>query len=302
MSSWFFKGLARIVGLFPWRWVQKTGAALGLAWFHVVRIRRRVVLGNLSMALPDLNSEHMKIARNAYKHFGVSAFEFLKMNSMSGEDVAARVSTRGMEYFEKVFAQKRGVIVVTAHFGNFDLLACSQAARGLPLAIVSRDLHGKGANRFWMETRKSYGLVVFPEKSSARQLVSWLRSGMVVGLVVDQRTPPEKGGIKDCFMGREAWTTTTPAKLAIRTGAALLPVRIERRADGDHDVIVEPEISVPKKFTEEGVSLVTRCINEIVSGWVRLRPDHWMWLHRRFADIEKPEKHILKKHSRCKSF
>lgn len=288
MPSWFFIGLARTVGLLPWRWAQKAGAVLGLFWFYVVRIRRGVVFHNLSIAFPDRSSEHAEIASKAYRHFGISAFEFLKMNSMSGEEIAARVFSNGMEHFEKADEKKRGVIVVTAHFGNFDLLACSQAAKGLPLAIVSRDLHGSGANRFWMNTRKRYGLVVFPEKRSARRLVSWLRSGMAVGLVVDQRTPAERGGIFERFMECKAWTTTAPAKLALRTGAALIPVRIERRADGNHDLVVEPEIPIPEGPADEVVKKITRQINDVVSGWIESRPDHWMWLHRRwFAGVGK---------------
>ena len=177
------------------------------------------------------------------------------------------------------------MIVVTAHFGNFDLLACSQAQRGYPLAIVSRELHGGGSNRYWMESRQTSGLSIFRERGGVRDVLRWLRKGNVLGLVVDQRTPPARGGVRAPFMGQEVWTSTAAAKLALRTGAALLPVRIERREDGDHDLFVEAEIEHDSEPGVEAEHRLTARINEIVAGWVRARPEHWLWLHRRFADV-----------------
>jgi Kdo2-lipid IVA lauroyltransferase/acyltransferase len=282
VSTWVLGALARIAGLLSWRRAQDLGAFLGLVWFHVVRIRRRTVLANLALALPEPAAEHLRIARETYRHLGICALELLKLRGLPPGEVARRVHDHGIERYEAALARGRGVIVVTAHFGNFDLLACAQACRGVPLAIVSRDLHG-GANRFWMETRRAKGLAIFRDEGSLKEIVRWLKDGKVLGFVVDQRTPPGRGGILSPFFGRDVWTTTAPAVLATRTGCALLPVRIERRPDGDHDVWIEGEIAVPERGPRAVPDLTAR-INAVVEGWVRARPDHWMWLHRRFAD------------------
>jgi len=270
--------IALLTNRLSWQRAKRLGSFLGLVWFYLVRIRRRVVFANLAQALPHSASRHSHIARRAYAHFGESALEFLKLHQMDKEEVRSYVHLHGMENYEKAAHKGRGVIVVTAHFGNFDLLACSQADMGIPLAIVSRDLHSKGIGRFWMETRQSWGLKIFPDKGAARGILRWLRQGNVLGLTVDQRTAARKGGVELNFMGSPAWTTTVPAKLALRTGAALLPVRIERRIDGDHDIFVEPELEL------EGAETValTGQINEIIGNWVRSRPEQWLWLHRRF--------------------
>jgi KDO2-lipid IV(A) lauroyltransferase len=282
------------VGLLSWRQAQRIGALCGSLWYHVVRIRRRTVLDNLALALPERAADHRAIARAAYRHFGISALEFLQLKKMSTEDFSERVQAHGMEHYEAALARGRGVIVVTAHFGNFDLLAGSQAARGIPLAIVSRDLHQGGISRFWMAMRRAQGLQIFPDAGAARQVVDWLRRGRVLGLTVDQRTPPQQGGIRADFLGREVWTTTAPAVLATRTGAALLPVRIERGPDGGHHLYVQPEIEQPEikgKNVEkdELIESLTRRINSVVGDWVRARPDQWMWLHRRFRDSGESE-------------
>ena len=283
VSTLVLKALALFVGLLTWRQAQRLGAALGLIWFHLVRVRRKVVFSNLSMALPKIEAEHETIALKAYRHFGISALELLRLKGMKSNKIKQLVYPMGMEHYDALRADGKGIVVVTAHFGNFDLLACSQAALGIPLAIVSRELHQNGISRFWMETRTASGLKIFPDRGGAKKVLKWLRAGNVLGLTVDQRTSQEKGGIKCSFLGREAWTTTAPAELALRTGAAILPVRIERRPDGEHNVIVEPRINADGKPDAENIRAVTQRINEVIGNWVQGRPEHWMWLHRRFV-------------------
>jgi KDO2-lipid IV(A) lauroyltransferase len=283
MWTSLLKFLIFSVGWLSWRRSQKLGAVFGLIWFHIVRIRRRTVLHNLRLAIPEQGEKHLKIARNAYRHFGISAMEFLKMTHMTRGELSNRVRSHGMEHYQAALSRGKGVIVVTAHFGNFDLLACSQAAKGIPLAIVSQSLHMDGINGLWMKMRRAKGLEIFPEQGAARHVLGWLRSGHVLGLTVDQRISPERGGILADFMGHRVWTTTAPAALARRTGAALLPVRIERGEDGNHNLIVEPEIVVDDCQKGEEIEMLTERINRVVAGWVRQRPDHWMWLHRRFV-------------------
>jgi KDO2-lipid IV(A) lauroyltransferase len=277
------KFLIFLAGRLSWQRAQKIGAVFGLIWFYIVRIRRRTVLHNLCLALPEKREEHLEIARNAYRHFGISAMEFLKMKHLTSNELSSRVRSHGMAHYRAALSRGKGVIVVTAHFGNFDLLACSQAADGIPLAIVSQSLHMGGINGLWMEMRRAKGLEIFPEQGSARKVLGWLRGGNVLGLTVDQRITSERGGILSEFMGHPVWTTTAPAALARRTGAALLPVRIERGEDGHHDLIVEPELNFDRCEKSEEIKVVTDRINHTVARWVRHRPEHWMWLHRRFA-------------------
>ncbi|MCP4605594.1 MAG: hypothetical protein GY847_34580 [Proteobacteria bacterium] len=287
MSTVLLRALAFIIGLLSWRQIQGVGAVLGLVWFYLVRIRRKTVLGNLALSLPEMSRQHRDIARRAYEHFGISALELLRLRHMTSSELVEKVHPRGMEHYEAARARGKGVVVVTAHFGNFDLLACSQAALGVPLAIVSRELRKSGLSSFWMETRQTHGLEILLEKGAARKILTWLHSGNVLGLTVDQRTSSERGGINIDFMGVKAWTTTAPASIALRTGAAILPVHIERRPDGDHDLIVEPEIPRSEQDGADEIQALTEQINGVVGKWVRHRPDHWMWLHRRFINTNK---------------
>jgi KDO2-lipid IV(A) lauroyltransferase len=156
----------------------------------------------------------------------------------------------------------------------------------VPLAIVRREMRDRRSNRFWMETRGMSGLEIFTERDAARRSLPWLRAGKVLGLVIDQRTSANRGGALSPFFGRLVWTSTWAARLARRTGAAIVPVRIERREDGDHDLIVEPELALPPRDDPAFVEAVTGACNAVLERWVRERPGHWMWIHRRFKGAE----------------
>ena len=282
MSTLLLGVLAALVGLLPWRGAQAVGAFLGGVWFRLLRVRRRTALDNLAIALPALAADHVRIAAESYASLGASALELVRTRAMSREEIAGRVHAVGLPHYEAAAARGRGVIVVTAHFGNFDLLAVSQAARGVPLAIVSREMSEKRSNRFWMETRAKAGLEIFTERDAARRALPWLRAGKVLGLVIDQRTAERRGGILAPFFGRRVWTSTAAARLARRTGAAIVPARTERRADGDHDLIVEPELALPPRGDPAFVETVTAACNAALERWIRARPGQWMWIHKRF--------------------
>jgi Kdo2-lipid IVA lauroyltransferase/acyltransferase len=282
--STLLKILAAALSLLSERGARKVGAILGGAWFHIIRIRRKTVLSNLQKALPGSSrADRLRIAGEAFRHFGITAVEFLRMSRMKKEEVAAWVEVEGMSNFEAAAAKNKGIIAVTAHLGNFDLLAASQAARGIPLAVVSRNLHQGGANRFWMESRKRCGLEIFEDKGAARKILRHLKNNKVVALTVDQRTKSAKGGVLLPFMGHPAMTGTAPAALAAASGAPLVPVRIERLSDGRHRAIIEPEIPFFGPRTRDALIGVTEKINEISGNWIVSRPEQYMWLHRRYA-------------------
>ncbi len=263
---------------------SRLGARLGTLWYHLVPIRRRVVHGNLQIAFPEHKERHRTMAAAAFRSTGEGVLELMRMSRMSSAELLERVRVEGFDRYEAAAAQGKGVIVVTGHLANFDLLACSQAAAGIPLAIVSKDLHARGMNRFWMKTRRQFGVEILSERSG-RQLLRWLRGGGVLGLVADQRTAADEGGLLVPFFGRDVWTSTAAARLARHTGAPLLPVRICRTGPGTFDVRIEEMLPVRDR---DGVLLdnyaICVLINQRLEAWIRDRPADWLWLHRRFLN------------------
>ena len=251
---------------------------MGLIWYYLVPIRRRVVASNIASVFPHLSArQKRRIARGALQNVTVGALELLWLSRRKREDLQRLVEVKGIDVFNRIREQGRGVVAVTAHLGNWDILACSQAAAGVPLTVVTKELSSPRLNQLWMQSRVGSGLRLLPSKGSIREIMKTLRQGEVIGLVVDQRTPKEEGGELLPFFGRDAWTTLAPAVLAARTGAALIPVFTYRRRDGTHIVSICDEIAPASS------SLATMVrINVLLERWIRNHAEQWLWLHRRW--------------------
>ncbi|MBN2716515.1 MAG: lysophospholipid acyltransferase family protein [Deltaproteobacteria bacterium] len=257
------------------------GSALGMFWHNVLRIRRDVVYANLQLVFPENRSVHRHIAAAFFRHFCASVLEFIAI-PFRGIPVN-ELSVHGAAHFETALAKRNGVIAVTAHMGNFDMLACSQALAGIPLGIVSKRLHASALNEFWMHTRRACGVKIFEEGNSSTGVVRWLRRRNVLGLVVDQRTSSSKGGVAVPFFGYNVWTSCAAADLALRTGAALVPVVTIRTSENRHRIMFEAEIPIRDSRGELRTRMeIMQELHRVVESWIRTYPEQWMWLHRRF--------------------
>lgn len=279
LATWPLCLLALLLPRLPLRWVQALGLALGRIWYHLVPLRRRVALDNLARAFPEVPArQRARIAAGSFSHVATTVLELLWLDEGRGRRLGSIVSVEGFERYEAIRRSGRGVLAVTAHLGNWDLLACSQALRGVPLHVVTKELSSEGLSRLWMERRRETGVRLLPAAGSIRQVLRALRDGEVVALVVDQRTPAGEGGIESPLFGAPVWTTRAPATLAARTGAALLPVVSTRGRDGTHRVRIGPEIRPGRTAAE-----TTAAINRQIERWVRWCPEQWLWIHRRWA-------------------
>jgi KDO2-lipid IV(A) lauroyltransferase len=280
---WILAFLSLLFRCLPRRLAHATGAVLGWIWYYLIPVRRSVARANLRQAFPDKSSrERRKIARDCFVHLARSAVEFLRLPGLNRKKVNKLIEHAGWENYQQAMEKGRGVIVVTAHFGNFDLLACAQAIRGVPLHILTREQHVDGFNRYWMSVRAKLGVGLLPVKNSALRIHRLLKKGQVVAMVIDQHMPKGRGVVVP-FFNRPASTIHAPALLSITTGALLLPVTIERLPGGRHRVTFEPPVEVDETRDRDAEILrVTGELNRWLENKIRIRPDHWLWIHRRW--------------------
>lgn len=259
--------------------LARLGAILGWLWFHLLPIRLDTLLNNLERTAIAKGSLARRLARRNLNHLCTTALETAWLSRATPEEVRSLMPIEHLERYHTAAAAGHGVIVATAHLGNFDLLACSQVASGVPLAIVSRDL-GRGAvSRLWMCARTRFGLTIFEHGKDGRKVLAWLRQGNVLGLTVDQRQGPRQGGALVSLLGVPAWTSTAAARLSLRTGALILPVCGFRRENGTHTAVVHPPLEpLPTETAEQ----LTARLNLLVSEWIAHTPEQWLWIHRRF--------------------
>jgi KDO2-lipid IV(A) lauroyltransferase len=267
----------------PCRVAHAAGALLGWIWYYLIPVRRSVARANLRLAFPEKSEkERRKIARGCFVHLARSAVEFLRLPGLNRRKVDGLLEHTGWEHYEQALEKGRGAIVVTAHFGNFDLLACAQAVRGVPLHILTREQHVGGFNRYWMSVRAKLGVGLLPVKKSAIRIHRLLKDKQVVAMVIDQHAPQGRGVVVP-FFNHPASTVHAPALLATTAKVPLLPATIERLPGGRHRVTLEPPVKIDETQPRDAEVLrVTRELNRWLENKIRARPDHWLWIHRRW--------------------
>jgi KDO2-lipid IV(A) lauroyltransferase len=274
-----------------WNDAQAFGRAIGrLAWRFAGRDRRRT-LEHLAFALPELaDAERERIARGAFRHFGVLLAECLWLGERTPDEVGRRVRLEGWAEVERARAAGQPILVLTGHCGNWELLAAELNRRGLGMAVVARELDDPLQQASLAGFRARFGTrtIVRGRPGAARELLRAVRSGGALGMLIDQDTTVD--GVWVDFFGRPAWTPVGAAELAARFDAAVLPTFIERLADGSHAARVGPALELPADPVA-----ATQRMTDAIEAQIRRAPEQWVWMHRRWrrqagADARRPQR------------
>src|SRR5512138_3787572 len=268
----------------PRRLLDALGAALGaLVW--ALGIRRRVVLENLRLAFPEKSeAERRAIARSTYRNLGQMIPDFLRVPFLSREEVERIFVYDGWECYEAARARGTGVVACTGHFGNFDLLAAAHTLRGVPITMISRQMGKSRANDLWRAIRRRSGVeeLLVTSGETLRAATRSLKAGRVLGYVIDQNQA-QRHAIFPTFFGVPAATAATPAVLSRRSGAAVVFCLSVPLGDGRHRVVIEGPLEPPDTGDRARDDLAfVQDLNDRLERWVRLHPDRWYWLHRRW--------------------
>jgi Kdo2-lipid IVA lauroyltransferase/acyltransferase len=269
------------------------GAFLGwLLW--VLHVRRGVVMENLRLAFPDWTEERRRaVGRATFVNLGRMVPEFLFVTRLTPEELARTfVYDPGQpDGMLAVRATGRPIVVCTAHFGNFENLAAVHNLMGFPIAMLVRRLQGGWLGRLWSRGRERAGLEVLEVKRgrTLQAAIAAMRAGRVLGYVIDQNIPAHRA-VFPTFFGVPASTAPTPAYLALRTGAAVFFALDVPMEDGRHRVVIEGPLEVPRTGDRErDVLAFMQDLNDRLERWIRIHPDRWYWLHRRWKTRPPPE-------------
>jgi len=275
--------LLDLLGAIPRPILAAFGSFLGwLVW--VLRVRRKVVLANLRLAFPEkTEAERLAIARANYRHLGQMIPDFLRVPAMAEAELDRLFVYQGWERFEAAMARGKGVIACTAHYGNFDLLAAANTRRGVPITMISREMGKNPLNSLWRAARTRSGVedLVVKRGQTMRAAIRALQSGRVLGYVFDQHQPGR--AVLPTFFGVPAATASTPAYLARKTGAVVIFTVSVPLGDGRHQLVIEGPFEVPDTGDQAADDLAfMQTLNDRLEHWVRLHPERWYWLHRRW--------------------
>ncbi len=274
----------RLINIIPLKWRLWLGEQAGRIIFCLDLWHQRITLRNLALAFPEKSKEELhQLGKKVFAQLGRVLAEITFIPKLNKENVGKYVVLEGEENFHKAYQKGKGIIFLTAHFGNWEWMAATfPLLVGFPCHVVMRPLDNKFFDQLVEILRTWTGNKTIPKKKALGRMLRLLHEGEIVGVLLDQNVDWSEGVFVD-FLGHLACTNTGLALLARRTGAPVLPAFNIRQKNGQYRVIIEPEI--PLRRTEDrdmDILQNTRVFNQIIEKYVRAYPDHWLWLHRRW--------------------
>ncbi|HET6169432.1 MAG TPA: lysophospholipid acyltransferase family protein [Terracidiphilus sp.] len=258
----------------------------GLAWavYRLFGRLRRVGEFNLQLAFPELSAAQRRARLGAmYRYLGWQLVEFCRMSGYTVPNTQGWVRTEGLEHYLAASARGKGVLVLTGHLGAWELSSFYHSLMGFPMGMVIRRLDNRLLDQFVNGIRCHHGNRVLHKDDFARGLLTAMRGGDTVGILMDTNmTPPQ--GVFVRFFDRMACTAAGLARVALKTGAAVLPgFMLWEPAEGRYVLHFGPELHFEKTDDHESdILAATQQCNDVLEAWIRRYPDQWLWIHRRW--------------------
>lgn len=274
-----------IVKVIPARYLYSFACNLSSLRYLLVAKQRKVALDNLQIAFGDAKSkaEIQKIAKDSFTLMSKGAVELLFLMDRPAL-LRKRVELIGKKYLDEALARDKGVILVSAHFGNFPLLMAKLSLEGYKVAGIMRQMRDTRVEKKFLAKRTKLGIKTIyflPRTTCVNSTIFSLRGNEIVFIPMDQNFGT--GGVFVDFFGRKAATATGPVVLAQRTKAALLPCFIVRQPDDSHRIIFEPQLELTEgKDAEETISINIQRLTNIIESYIKKYPAEWGWVHRRW--------------------
>lgn len=213
-------------------------------------------------------------------HQWQNLLEFLRLPSLTKENLADRITFSGLEHFEQARTAGRGALLVTAHFGNWEVMGASLALAGYPLDMMVRRQSGQ-FDEIVTSLRETPGNRVFDRVNSGRKILRILKENGIVGVVSDQHT--DNAGVPVTFLGRPCKATGAPVAFALKTGAPIIPGYSVRLGFERHHVVLLPPIGLEVTGDKErDIADGTMKYTRVIENFVRRHPEQWFWFHRRW--------------------
>jgi KDO2-lipid IV(A) lauroyltransferase len=269
--------------------VVRWGARLGNVARRVIRGRDRLAMRNLRRVFPEKSeAERRRILNDCWRHFGRETLDGIRMQHLSPEEIAARCPIVRPEVLDEALARGRGVLLMSGHYGGWEVGGLAVMSRVRHVLTVARPLDNEYLERDLARIRERTGTEVLDRRRAARALYKALSNNEVVILLVDQAVQPREGVIAP-FLGVPAWTTDAPARMALRLGSTIviafcIPDGLRHRLEFEEPIHIE-DLSDGEK---EPVALTGR-INEVISRRIAAHPELWLWMHDRWKGTKPGE-------------
>ena len=274
------------IALLPHGVALRAGEILGTLLYFSWTGRRNIAVANLreavarkAVSLGPFSPED--VIRKNFQNLVKSFVEIVKLYYGLGEHIIRAVDITGIENFKEALSRGKGVIMITGHCGNWELVGLPIAVGLAKISVVVRRINNPYLNRMIIRTREKYGNIMIYKEGALKKILSALKRKEIVGILMDQSVVSAEG-VKADFLGRKDYIVKTPALIARKTGSAVLPVFI-RRTHGGHRIeigkIIEPDTSGD---ADQAVIADTIRFSQAIEEYIRQNPSEWLWIHRRW--------------------
>jgi Kdo2-lipid IVA lauroyltransferase/acyltransferase len=277
-------GAVKLLGALPRSLARNIGAGLGLAALILTPRLRRTGLRNLELAFPKASPEERKrILSRLYRNLGWLLVEFCQMQRYTTQNTSSFLRYEGLVHYLEAKSKDKGVLILTGHLGAWELSSFYHSLMGYPMSIVIRRLDNTLIDEFVNRIRCRHGNQVLHKDDFARGLIACMRRGDTVGILMDTNMTPPQGVFVD-FFGHLACTASGLARVALKTGAAVVPgFLVWEEASRQYVLRFSPALKLLSTGDTEADAIAnTALFTKVIEEQARLYPDQWLWVHRRW--------------------
>jgi len=282
-----FLVLEKTVPIFPLSFTHFLVEIYKYIFYYFIPIRKKTAISNLMLAFPEKDkSQIKKIVLGAYRNALLVILEFFYIPKLRTKGTDLIFSISNAEIFDECLSRGKGIIIISGHFGNWELMAHGVAGfTGHLFNIIVKKQANEKLDRGINRIRETGGNKMVEMQNSVRETLTLLRENKIVAIVGDQSAPKDSS-VKVKFFVKDVPTFEGTARFAIKTGAAVLFCLAIRNEDYSYLVDVkEIDTSKYKDYTEENIRALTQEHAAMLEEAIRKHPDHWLWFHRRFKHV-----------------
>jgi len=276
--------LVKLMGLLPRPLARVVAIGIARLAYRLQTRLRRVGLRNLEIAFPQMKpGERIRLLRAEFDNLGRLLAECCLFPRYRRETVAQIATYEGLEHYLEARQRGKGVLLLTAHLGGWEVGSFVHSLNGYPVREVVRPLDNPYINRLVEDYRTRHGNTTVGKQNFARGLLAAMRAGETVGVLMDTNmTPPQ--GVFVPFFGVPACTACGVARVALHTDAAVVPAfTIWDQSAGRYRIQFEPALTLVRSGDDDADSLAnTAQFTRVIEDFVRRYPDQWLWVHRRW--------------------
>jgi len=275
--------MLRIMGMIPRKWAFGLGNILGMVIFLIDKKHRNIAIDNLICAFGHEKDpyEIKKLAREVFKNLGQIIFEIGWSLKLDRSDFSKYFCIEGLPNYRTVFEKGKGVLLLTAHAGNWELMSIIAEMTAIPVSVLFRPLDFAPLNQLLIRFRSRFGAKLIPTAGSMRKILKALKSGESMGMLMDQNVDWYEGVFVD-FFNKRACTNKGLALLALKTEAPVVPVFLIRNKAGFKAIFGDEIPLIQTGDKTKDIEANTQMYNRVIESIVRRYPEQWLWVHQRW--------------------